>query len=101
MSMAKPDIPREMFERQMEHFDKTQQDKIRRAIINESEKIQRKVEQLQRDVVHLEQKTRTLHENKSWIKLKFYSFILRRKKQKLDILKRITPTKKSTEQLLD
>ena len=100
MSMAKPDAVRDLFERQMEYYDKSRQDKIKRAIIEETNIVQHKIILLENQINVLEHYTRTLHEQKKWFKLKWSSFVLHRKQRKLAYLKQITPSKKSTEQLL-
>ena len=98
--MAKPDAVRDMFERQQEHYDKARQDKIKRLIIEETNDIQHKISHLQNEIIALEIHNRKLHEQNQWLKLKWFSFILRRKKRKLAYLKQIMPTNKSAEQLL-
>lgn len=100
MSMArKPDLVREMMEREQDHFEQNEE-KIKHLILKETEHAQLKVAQLQSDIRALEQKLNTLHHQHKWIQLKWYSWSLHRKKRKLNYLKKISPSSTKAKEFL-
>ena len=70
--------------------------KIQEAIMQRIISCQKKLKVREHEIQALEKKRKELHENGKWLRLWWYSVVLKRKQQQLEDLKRITPSSKSS-----
>ncbi len=86
------EIEEEDATKKREKKEKQIQKEIMRRIAN----CQRKLKQRELEIKILENKRRELHEKGKWLRVWWYGVLLKRKKQQLEELKKITPSLKSS-----
>jgi hypothetical protein len=83
---------RELQERASTAKLKAQEEKIKRIIVRKIIALQKRVSALQKEVVALDKKCKHLHAKGKGLQLIYFSWKLRKKKKKLENMKKMTPS---------